>query len=273
MRASAPAPASNSKDFRVLITRPDSPATIPVWIRPYAPQKVTGAGVGRLPELPDLTVVQAKGPSAVLKRRGFLRSLAGKHAQSPAGSKILFVFQATTGTPDAKKLLDVLRFFGRPSDLEFARGAEQAAFACAEALAKVLASRLRSGQVSPGSDPLGELSSVITATAPLRSESGRLSAQRVADLFGLSVAELARLLGRSRQAVSKTDDARSLQEGLASFARVARLRVVLSEEDFRAWLNLPNEQLDGRSPLALIHDGAVEVVADLAEDMLAGSPS
>ncbi|HEX9731754.1 MAG TPA: hypothetical protein VGG06_07165 [Thermoanaerobaculia bacterium] len=41
----------------------------------------------------------------------------------------------------------------------------------------------------------------------------------------------------------------------------------------RAWLRTPNELLDGRSPWAVIRDGNVESVAELAEDMLSGSPA
>jgi uncharacterized protein (DUF2384 family) len=48
---------------------------------------------------------------------------------------------------------------------------------------------------------------------------------------------------------------------------------VLSDEDLRAWLRTPNELLDGRSPWAVIRDGNVESVAELAEDMLSGSPA
>ena len=125
---------------------------------------------------------------------------------------------------------------------------------------------------SAGEDPLGELRAVIDATKSLRAESGRLSARAVARVFDLSVAELARLLGRTRQAVSKTDDAESLQRGLAPFARVARLQAAVSEKDFRAWLHLANRHLGDRQPLELIGEGHVEVVADLVDDMLTGSP-
>lgn len=86
------------------------------------------------------------------------------------------------------------------------------------------------------------------------------------------MAELAGLIGKSRQSVSKTEDAESSQESLAPFARIARLRAVLSDDDFRVWLNLPNDALDGITPLAMIRGGGSDVVADLAEDMLSGSP-
>jgi len=95
----------------------------------------------------------------------------------------------------------------------------------------------------------------------------------VASVFGLSVAELAALIGRTRQTASKTPDADSLQPLLQPFERVARVRAVLSQNDFRKWLHLANDELDGRTPLEAIRHGKVAVVADLVEDMLTGSPS
>ncbi len=186
---------------------------------------------------------------------------------------ILFVFKAGKLKLDAQVLSDVLAFFQRFTDVEFARGAEQAAFAVQQAQAKLLLSRSRAARTGKRRHSLGRLEREISATSDLRSASGRLSARLVAGEFGLSVAELAKLLGRSRQAVSKTDDAESIQAGLAPFARSARLRAVLQSEDFRAWLHLPNEQLEGRSPSAMIREGGVETVAELAEDMLSGSPA
>jgi transcriptional regulator with XRE-family HTH domain len=263
---------TTTKNLSVLVTRPGAEATIPEWIRGYSPEKATGSRVQALTRLPDVTVVQANGPRAVLKRQDFLRSLAGKQAKTPGLAKILFVFRASTRAPDAERLSDLLRFFSRPSDVEFASGSSQAAFAFQEAVAKLTVSRLRESPETGEADPLGRLASVLAATSDLRTGSGRLSARKVADRFGLSVAELASLLGTSRQAASKTEDAESLQEGLAPFARIARLRAVLADEDFRAWLNMANDSLVGRPPLALIRDGRSDIVADLAEDMLSGSP-
>ena len=122
----------------------------------------------------------------------------------------------------------------------------------------------------PRRDPLGQIASVVRATADLRAESGRLSAERVAEAFGLSVAEVAKIMGASRQAVSKTPDAQALQEGLRHFERIARLRTILPGGDFRKWLNLQRPSLGGKEPLDLIK--AAAVVADLVEDMLTGAP-
>ncbi|MCP4592990.1 MAG: hypothetical protein GY842_19830 [bacterium] len=229
--------------------------------------------MGSLRCLPELTVVEADEPSTVLERAGFLNSLAAQHSKTPGPSKILFVFKAKKSTIDAKNLSEVLVFFSRFADVDFARGADQAAFALQEALAKLLVLRTRSARAGLTPDPLGNLASVIAETAGLRAKSGRLSAQKVAAAFGSSVAGLAKLLGRSRQAVSKSPDAESIQVDLAPFTRIARLRTVLSDDDFRAWLNLPNEYLDARSPWAVIRSGNVEAVAELAEDMLSGSPA
>jgi hypothetical protein len=122
-------------------------------------------------------------------------------------------------------------------------------------------------------DPLGRLKSVIAATADLRAPSGRLSARRVAEAFGLTLAQLAAAIGKARQTVWKTDDAEALQPRLFPFERIARLRTVLPESDFRSWLNMPDGQLDDRTPIELLRNGEADTVADLAEDMLTGIPS
>jgi hypothetical protein len=218
-------------------------------------------------------VVEADGPRAILRRSDFLDSLERQHSRTPGAAKILFVFKDRRSDVDARRMSDVLSHFSRLTDIEFARGSHQAAFALQEVIAKIWVSRSRAADAGAADDPLGRLKGVIAATASLRAESGRLSARRVADTFGLPVAELARLLGKSRQALAKTDDADSSQAGLAPFARIARLRAVLSDEDFRAWLHLPNAELDGGTPLDVIREGKAAIVADLAEDMLSGSPA
>jgi hypothetical protein len=257
----------------MLLTRPAGRVPVPGWIRTYAPRTVSGDKVAGLRGLPELTVVEAEGPRAILRRSDFLESLERQHSRTPGAAKILFVFKDRHSDVDARRMSDVLSHFSRLTDIEFARGSRQAAFALQEVIAKIWASRSRGAAAEPDDDPLGRSKSVIAATAPLRAASGRLSARRVAAVFGLSVAELARVLGKSRQALAKTDDAESSQAGLSSFARIARLRAVLPDDDFRAWLHLPNEELEGRTPSVVIRHGNPEVVADLAEDMLSGSPA
>lgn len=104
--------------------------------------------------------------------------------------------------------------------------------------------------------------------------SGRLDAKRISTLFGLPLAEVARLLGREAAAVHKTPDALSLQAPLTLFERIAApLRHLSgSSENGRIWLNAANPDLAGETPLAYLRAGKGEVVAELLEDALHGQP-
>jgi hypothetical protein len=122
-------------------------------------------------------------------------------------------------------------------------------------------------------DALGEALEVIAAVRPLLASSGRLSAPKVAALFGLSTAKMGRIIGSSRQALGKTPDSPAIQDGLRPFERIARLRAILSETDFRGWLNRANHHLDDHPPMQMIESGRAGVVADLVEAMMTGAPS
>jgi hypothetical protein len=95
----------------------------------------------------------------------------------------------------------------------------------------------------------------------------------VARVFDLSTAKLGELIGKSRQTLAKTPDAPAIQSDLRPFERIARLRSVLTDKQFRAWLHRPNRQLDEAAPMDLINEKRTDVVADLADDMLLGTPS
>ena len=106
-------------------------------------------------------------------------------------------------------------------------------------------------------------------------QSGRLDARRSAALFGMKLAELAQLLNQKLPTLSKTPDAPSVQAGLALFQRIglALARLVGSTEGIRIWMNAPNPQLEGRTPLSVVLAGQGEVVAEMLEDMLTGQPA
>ena len=177
--------------------------------------------------------------------------------------------------PEPIRLASALRNLHVPIDcLEVSFGEGHLKAAVCEAFAKHLLLRERQVENEPERerDPLAGARKVITATKGLRAPSGRLSAQAVADRFGLKLTQLAKVLGKTKQAVSKTPDASSLQPGLWQFERVARLCAVLPDDEFRAWLNQPNKHLDGDPPIQLMKGGEAEVVADLAEGMLTGAP-
>lgn len=129
------------------------------------------------------------------------------------------------------------------------------------------------GEAPPQPSPLDNVHELLRATEDLRVANGKLSATAIAKAFGLSVNELAGWLGRSRQSLAKTPDADSLQDALAFFERVARLRAVVPQDRFLKWLRMPNAQLDGKSPLDLMTNEERQVVVDLVEDMLTGAPS
>lgn len=104
--------------------------------------------------------------------------------------------------------------------------------------------------------------------------SGRLDAKRVAEFFGMAPARLAKILGRSPQALHKTPDAESLQKHLAVFARIATslLSAFEGKEQARIWLNSPNPDLDETRPIELVEKKKPDVVAELLEDALLGHP-
>jgi hypothetical protein len=122
--------------------------------------------------------------------------------------------------------------------------------------------------------PLDQMKNVMAATRDLRLPNGNLSAELIAKLYGISLSQLANWLGRTKQALSKTPDADSLQSALGYFERVARLRVVTENDaEFRKWLRMPNDTLGNRTPLDLMKAGRLQDVADKVDDMLTGMPT
>lgn len=109
----------------------------------------------------------------------------------------------------------------------------------------------------------------------LRSENGRIDAKKVAEMFGLSVPALARIIDSGEPALYKTPDARSIQSKLIDFERIAwgLLKLTGSVRGLRIWLNAPNPELDKDLPIDYIKDGNVEEVAAMVEDALLGHPS
>ena len=106
-------------------------------------------------------------------------------------------------------------------------------------------------------------------------QSGRLDARPIAGFFGLSLAALARVLGTTRAALHKTPDAPSLQPKLRFWHAVAGalLDLLGSEETARIWLQTPNPELEGQTPLTLMKAGDADIVAELLRDVLTGQPA
>jgi hypothetical protein len=115
---------------------------------------------------------------------------------------------------------------------------------------------------------------VIETSTDLREDTGNISASKVAFVFGVSINKLAGWIGKSRQAVTKTPAADSLQDALRYFEKIARVRVALSNnKSFRIWLRTSLETLDYATPMHLLESGEWQVLADLVDDILTGAPA
>jgi hypothetical protein len=180
---------------------------------------------------------------------------------------VVLNFKKGGHTPE--QLFEAFKLFrGATSRLEVADGNEVLEKSLNEAMAKY-----RVEDEERGPDPLAEASEVMAVTETLLSKKGRLDAKAVADALGIPWTRLAVLLGSTKQAVGKTPDSPALQAGLRSYERIARLRATLPEKRFLAWMQRPNVHLDDHTPLQIIENGRADVVADLVESMLTGTPS
>lgn len=109
----------------------------------------------------------------------------------------------------------------------------------------------------------------------LRSESGRIDAKKVAEMFDISIPVVARVIDVGEQALYKTPDSRSIQSKMIEFERIAwsLLKLTGSVRGLRIWLNTPNPELDKELPIDYIKEGHVEDIAAMVEDVLLGHPS
>ncbi len=249
----------------------DRPVKIPAWTRGWHVDGTTieqifsstrsGVAVIQSRNLLELQLALNKMKHSGRLER-FARSLSALH---------VVVQFASTQRAEVAAVAQVLRLFhGSPGKVDFVWGQGHLRDSVIEAAAKLLVEQESQKPTNP--DPLAEVKEVIEATRFLLAPSGRLSAPAVAEAFDISTAKLGDIIGRSRQALAKTPDAPAIQSALRPFERIARLRAVLSKTNFRAWLHRPNRQLGEATPLTLIKDGRVGIVADLAEDMLMGTP-
>ena len=104
--------------------------------------------------------------------------------------------------------------------------------------------------------------------------SGRLDIRSVADLYNLSVSELARIIDVEVKTAHKTPDSIVIHESLIPFEEVARTLALTkgNVSDFRRWLNASNTELDNRTPLQMIRDRQVRELAGIVRSALLGQP-
>lgn len=225
-----------------------------------------------------ITIVEPDRSMGLMRLRALAAALAAKGFTKTVGRRFLVWSIPEQMLADR----DLILPFAEPDRVEIARdqSAVEAILRSLAAKCEALAEREGGTGPAPNTEhglhrsPLDQIRTIVAATKDLRAAGGNLSAAKIAKLFGVSVSHLAQWLGRTRQAVSKTPDADSLQGELSHFERIARLRAVLEDpNDFRKWLRMANKELEGRTPLQLLDEGRWEVLADLVEDMLTGSPT
>jgi len=283
----------------LMLTAPEKAK--PEKIRALAPKKLSGwrietlgwDALDQIGAAPDVTMVEISDATKPAAVKAMIPRLAHIQAKAPKRSHVVFSFKERVNPkpPQAraqerffhavtKQLKSYLVQFPNPQlvDVSFARDPSAVATFLDHLRAKLdiqlqlLDSHLPAAAARPS--PLDQMKQVVESTQDLRVASGNISAERVAELYNVSVSELAGWLGKSRQAVNKTPDAESLQPALSFFERVARLRLALkTDAAFRKWLRTPQHSLDNESPLQVMAKGEWQVVADLVDDALTGAPT
>ncbi len=222
-------------------------------------------GLAQRRDLHDLTILEQQG----LQTNTFeeaLKLLSQKVQHSPSATFVVLVLPQP---PTKNERYSMLQRFAQPERVTITLENQDIQDLLDDFAPKI--ELLQSPRI-PSDYPLDALRKTVQLGSALREKSGALSAKLIAELYGVSLAELSRWLGRDRQRISKTPTAASLQEALSPLERIARLRLILSDEDFRRWLRMANQHLGNQRPLDVVAKGKAEVVADLASDMITGRP-
>jgi hypothetical protein len=222
-----------------------------------------------------ITIVDTLNPKVFTGNRDFTRALAKRFEEGSRSHFLVLTFEEeTTIEPDVK--VKLLMTFAHPERVEISEDIRAMPRLVENLAAKIRALDEREANGTsrePRLSPLDEVRGVLFASRDLRVQNGNLSASAIARVFGISLNALARLLGRTRQALNKTPDADSLQTELSFFERVARLRAALRDDaEFRQWLRIPRAELSGETPLRWMARKRWQALADLVDDMLTGAP-
>ncbi len=247
----------------ILIASPKKTSRLPRLASSWRPRTVSLDSLLKGPTLPaQITILDIDAPAQLGNLEAFLKKL--KRQAIPANFVIV-----SLGSPESREAkIRLLEAFPSPERVEISEDPAQFLGLLDNVAAKIEVLLKR-----PRTSPLDRVKEVVAATSGLRERNGNLSAVLIAKLYGVSVAQLADWLGRSRQTVSRTPDADSLQDKLEYLERIARLLTVLPEEEFRKWLRMPNPNLSHESPVNWIVQKRWQALADLVDDMLTGAPS
>ena len=218
------------------------------------------AEIQRWSRLPTATVILLEGREDAEAFQQTVFRLAQHQRKTPLEGYVVLAFASRTLF--GKTWVDrLLAEFPEPDRVELSLETASLASIMTTVAAKVRAKRNR-------------FRHDLVPNADLRGSHGRLAADRIARLFGLSVSALAEALGESRQRLSQNPDGEALQEALGSLERIARLRAVLPDDaGFRRWLRTPVKMLQSQAPLHWVQQGRSLEVAEYVEDLLSGNPS
>jgi len=277
----------------LLLTAPEKKAK-PENIRKLVPGEFSGWRIEAIPSgslggstiSPDVTVVEIDEDTKPAEVKSMIPDLVEMQGKGPQPSYVVFSFKDYPKAKPAEaraqlrcyqnvmtQITGSLPAFPSPQlvDVTFA-SSPSAVATLLEYVRAQLDLPVRPTRARPS--PLDQVKQVVEASRDLRVADGNISAERVAKLYNVSLSELARWFGKSRQAVTKTPDADSLQPALSFFERVARVRLALkTDADFRKWLRTPHALLENKSPLQLMAKGEWQVMADFVDDALTGAPT
>ncbi|MFO8026208.1 MAG: hypothetical protein R6U56_00915 [Opitutales bacterium] len=258
--------SATTKEIPVTFAGIDGPGSVPAWARAFHATRSTLAELCVTSALPGIAVLQSTRPRKVIEQTDQLSKLFESYSDSTHFySRLILGFKKAEAEEFLNLAPILAKYPGLSNRVELVRQSDDLQDALLEAITKVLASRTEH-------DPLAEVASIAKVDRSLRAESGRIDAEKVAAAFGFSMAELARQINVSRQRLSKTPDAEALQPLLRPYERIARLRTIFDDAEFKAWLNAPNELLeDEDAPIAYLKAGAREPLAAFAQNMLTGS--
>ena len=250
----------------VLIASPKKTSRLPRLTASWRPRTATVDSLLKGKTHPAQITILDVDTSVQLTDLGALMDNLKRQLEATDSNFVILSF----GSPESRETkIRLLESISYPERVEISEDPRQVSGLLDNVAAKI---EVLSKQ-KPRSSPLDAVKEVVAATSRLRQKNGNLSAIPIAKLYGVSVAQLADWLGRSRQAVSRTPDAESLQDKLEYFERVARLLTVLPrEEEFRKWLRMRNPNLSNESPMEWITQKRWQALADFVDDILTGAP-
>jgi hypothetical protein len=107
-------------------------------------------------------------------------------------------------------------------------------------------------------------------------KTGFVDAVRFANVMGITLPEMAKIVNRTPRGLQKNPASVKLQEKLTRLMPIyigLLDRFDRSDEYVRIWLRAPHPDLGNRTPLSCLEQGHVEVVESLVRAMESGQPS